>query len=414
MKTPKLIRAFQKHQHWFRTSQKILETLKDARNGGPIASTLAGLSIFGQVVDTIFPGESGWQILRQRGYQDTNYSIGGFLCEIMMQSDLPTTILPVSLTSQVIMWENEKMGVAAVYHGGEYGDGPYLKNSDEKAFINLLQEIIWKNSNDLMMSANQGWFWRGARKFHLTPMQTPGPYIGKKQPEDYATRIAKYGNTPRTILLRGPTGIGKSVLARHIANSLKKGSAQTLKIAATTLKACQFDEVIALAQFFQPSVLLLDDLDLSNTEKTEEFLTILEALRAPDCLVIVTMMSPTNKNKEPEMGDWHFEGMRPGRIDEIFTLYLPDNTEREAILRHYCDQFKMKTPATRVFKKIIKETEGLSGAYLGEVIRRLHIHGLKEWQTEVLNVRRTSPKPGEDIPEKTKATDENIEHPSPV
>jgi len=86
MKAPDWVRTFQKHQDWFKTSQKILETLKDARNGGPVASILAGLSIFGQVVDTMFPGESGWQILRQRGYRDTNYSIGGFLCEIMMQS----------------------------------------------------------------------------------------------------------------------------------------------------------------------------------------------------------------------------------------------------------------------------------------------------------------------------------------
>ena len=400
MKAPDWIRTFQKHQHWFRASQKILETLKDARHGGPVATTLAGLSIFGQVVDTMFPGESGWQILRQRGYRDTNFSIGGFLCEIMMQSDLPAIVLPVGLSSQVVMWETEDAGVAAVYHGGEYGDGPFLRDGDEAAFVALLQRIIWENGNDLMLSANKGYFWRGARKFRLTPMPEPGPYIGKKQPEDFAARIAKYGDTPRTVLLRGPTGIGKSVLARHIAKVMGKGSTRTLKIAASILKACRFDEVIALARFFQPSVLLLDDLDLSDKSNTEEFLTMLEALRAPDCLVIVTMMAPTERDKEPEMGDWHFDGMRPGRIDEIFTFYLPDAEEREAILRHYFDTFGMVVPKKATLKKIVEATEELSGAYLSEVARRIHVHGLEEWEGEILNVRRTAPKPGKAEEEK--------------
>jgi len=94
------------------------------------------------------------------------------------------------------------------------------------------------------------------------------------------------------------------------------------------------------------------------------------------------------------MGDWHFDGMRPGRIDEIFTFYLPDEEDREAILRHYFDRFGMKAPKRATIRKIVEATDGLSGAYLGEVARRIDVHGLAEWEEEILNVMRTAPKPG--------------------
>ena len=210
------------------------------------------------------------------------------------------------------------------------------------------------------------------------------------------------------------TGSGKSPATRHIARLMGRESARTLKVAGSVLRACGFDEMISLVKFFQPSVLLLDDLELGNEQRTEEFLTILEALRAPDCLVIVTMMTPTDQKKKPKMGDYHFGGMRPGRIDEVFTFFLPDADDRDAILQYYYSQMDVPNVAANTQKAIVRATSGLSGAYLGEVARRIKIHGIKEWRAEVENVRLAAPDPsaesegtgnkavsGGDMPEKS-------------
>lgn len=395
MKPPVILKKLQSQKQWFKAAQEILQILWQSRDGGTIAKAVAGFSILGNVLNTVFPGESAWNYLHQKGYRETDYPIGGFLCELMMRSGLSMITLPAGLTSEINIWETEKNGIAAVYYGGEYGDGPFLKNADEKFLIETLREVVWnQNGNDLMLSAsNKGYFWRGSKKFRLTPMQGYGPYIGKKKPEDFAKRLRKYGSSPRTILLRGPTGIGKSVLARHIAKMMGKKSARTLKVAGSVLKSCGFDEMISLVKFFQPSVLLLDDLELGSEERAEEFLTILEALRAPDCLVIVTMMIPTDSKKKPEMGDYYFSGMRPGRIDEVFTFFLPDAEDRDIILKHYYSEMGIRSIQARTQKAIVKATNGLSGAYLGEVARRIKIHGVKGWKSEVENVRLTAPNP---------------------
>jgi hypothetical protein len=408
MEPPIFVRRIQQYTPWFKAAKEILEALKEARDGGSVSKALAGLSIFGTALNTLFPGDSPWQILRQRGLRNTDYSIGGFLCELLLRSELPMTVLPVGLTSQIILWETESgghPGVAAVYHSGEYGEGPYIQNGDEEGFIELLQDIVWTNGSDLMIStvsSGNRWFWRGAGKFRLNRMPEPGPYISTKQPQDYVDRIFKYGNVPRTVLLRGPTGIGKSVLARHIARQSGKGSTRTLKIAANTLKACRFDEVLAFVRFLQPSVLLLDDLQLDDKKHTEDFLTMLEALRAPDCLVIATMMAPTDRTKKPQMGDWHFEGMRPGRIDETFTFYLPDAKDRDLVLRHYYKLFGVADPKPQTQKAIVRATRNLSGAYLAEVARRLQVHGVESWREEIQNVCLTAPNPEKDKEEEEK------------
>jgi len=167
-----------------------------------------------------------------------------------------------------------------------------------------------------------------------------------------------------------------------------------MKLASSLLTGISHNRLLALVRYLEPTVLLLDDLDLSNRQNTETFLTILEVLRSPGCLVVVTMMTdPEHVETEPEKGSWHFPGMRPDRIDEMYTLHLPIEKERYLILKEYLKDVPHKK---KILKKVAAMTEGLSGAYLMEVARRLTTFGFDNWEDEVNHILWTAPFPEEE------------------
>lgn len=402
-KFTRTIEFIQRNKRVFQAAKETLQVVSQAREGGLGSKMLAGMSVTGFLFDLAFPGEGPWDTVNNQGYKSLDLSIGGFIGEVLRDSDLPRTILSFGMTEQLMLFEHEKGSVAVCYSGGQYSWGPQTRPGGEAPLAAILQEMMWSKSNSLMLSVDTANLnaWKGTGKFYLLPMAQPGPYIGKTSPKILAERLRKYGKTPRTVLLRGPTGVGKSVMARHLAGELADGNARTLKIAASVVNKCNFDEILAFVRLLQPTILLLDDLALDVPEKTEGFLTLLEAVRDPNCLIIVTMMTNVERSKKPNPGDWHFPGMRPGRIDEIFTFYLPTKKERDQILRHYLSESRTKLPDEKTWKQIIKATKGLSGAYLSEVARRLSVHGMDMWESEIANVKLTAPVFGEGAPEPT-------------
>jgi ATP-dependent 26S proteasome regulatory subunit len=85
--------------------------------------------------------------------------------------------------------------------------------------------------------------------------------------------------------------------------------------------------------------------------------------------------------------------MRPGRIDEIFPLTLPNADNRLQILSYYASKcgFSEILANPKILKKIVKKTDGLTGAYLRSVIDRLDAHGLELWEDEINHVLLTAP-----------------------
>lgn len=393
---PRAVQFIKKKGKWIKAASKLLEISHAAKDGGPLTRVLGGVVAVGEMAEIFYPPDSPWSYFSNRGYEAINTQIDGFLCELLLNSRMDRHIVAATLTDQAYLFVHEDITIGAIYSGGKYSNGPYLLNGNYEDIIDVLREIVWEGGRDIMLSAkkDESYSWRASNKYSIGTTPEPGPYLGvRHDPKKFAERLAKYGREPRSVLLRGTTGVGKSVFARHVAKHSAKESAKTLKIASSVLARCSFQEVIAMVQLFQPTVLLLDDLSLDDAAKTESFLAMLEALRDPDCLVIATVMTDKadDPDKEPEMGDWHFPGMRPGRIDEILTFYLPNTEERNLILRHYLG-LDLDVPIID-WEKILESTSGLSGAYLGEVARRLKVHGYNAWEEEIESVKRASPKP---------------------
>lgn len=382
-------------------ADRSLRALYYARDGNPVRMIAAGASITADVVSRTFPETSMEEDLRQRGYHLVDTPIGGLLCDILTQNGTPSGVLEKGHRETAKIWEHRKEGAAAVYYSDEYHAGPYVLGGDESFLLDAVMRQVWSKGTDLMLTTNPDTNIRkGSKRFALVPIPDPGPYIGNPGPEYYAERLARYGNRPRTLLLKGPSGIGKSVLARHISTLSASGSSRTLKIAGNALSAFGSAELRDIARFLQPSVMLLDDLNISDdnvrgrrngTSLIDELLDVLEALRVEGCLVIATMMVDTNSKADIYRGDNYVEGMRPGRIDEVITMFAPNDKEREDILRYYYELFTIDDVDPEVHKQIVKLTEGLTGAYLREVAERLKVHGTAKLVQEIEAVLQAAP-----------------------
>lgn len=138
-------------------------------------------------------------------------------------------------------------------------------------------------------------------------------------------------------------------------------------------------------------MLIIDDANLAQKENLQEFLSLLEGIRDPNCLVIATMMIPSAEASKPqERSSVYLPGMRPGRIDEIITLPSPDEEDREMVLALYCEREGLSIePAC--LRAIAKASEGLTGAYLGHLIERIGARGQDHWEQELQKVMCSAP-----------------------
>jgi plasmid stabilization system protein ParE len=381
--------GFRKYDRWSQFAGMVLDKLHRAREGGSLSKIVAGVSIAGAVMEECFSEQAISETLRARRYTGTSCHIGGFLCDLLLGADLPVEIRRYANSHEELrLWESPSGGVAAVVDQGAPCDGPFVRDGDISYLKELLYRIAWGQDSDIMLVSDPiKHTYRGSERFRIEAIPDPGPYIGTISVERLAERLSRYGSEPRTVLIQGPSGVGKSVLARHISRAIARGSARTLKIASGAARACDSLELRLLVEFLQPTVLLLDDLQFSR-HGNDDVLDVFESLRIPGCVTIATMMR--EMRPRPSMGDSYYEGMRPGRLDELIVISRPDKRNRDMILRYYYRQFGV-APDPEVREEILEATRGLSGAYLRELARRLQVHGVSDWEHEVQQLWRCAP-----------------------
>jgi len=403
-KIPGWVKIYRRNHVWFKSASETLELLWQARGGGALASTLAGVTAVGKLIDSLYPAEGSWEKIQSLGLIEMDYAVGGYLCDVLIKSNLPKHLVSATLSSQAWVWFDEDGApfVGCIYSGNQFLDGPFIAPGKEARFLDLIRETIWANHTELIFSSvkHEAHHWKSSGKFRTEPMGKLSEYLGSKPVKWYVDRLKKYSTGPRTIMFAGPTGIGKSILARHIGANISNNQ-HTLKISSEVLQEIRSDELLSIVKTLQPTVLLLDDLNLKEEKNTQKFLAVLESLREPNSLVIVTLMtSHKEKPKQPKRGVWHFPGMRPDRIDEIFVLGLPEEEERVRLLKHYASKFGLVL-TSNLLSDLKKITEDLSGAYIMELVRRISVHGIESWKEEAENILLVAPNPNgeEETPE---------------
>ncbi|MGI8727927.1 MAG: AAA family ATPase [Solirubrobacterales bacterium] len=190
-------------------------------------------------------------------------------------------------------------------------------------------------------------------------------------------RFAALGaRPPRGILLSGPPGCGKTLLARAVAG---EANAAFFSVAASEFVevyvgqgAARVRDLFAEARAVAPAIVFLDEVDAIGAhrgtsagggagEREQTLNQILTELDGFDAATAVTVMAATNR---PDLLDAALT--RPGRFDRHVAVALPDRAGRRAILALHAAGKPLATDVD--VDAVAGLTRGFSGADLANVL----------------------------------------------
>jgi len=198
-------------------------------------------------------------------------------------------------------------------------------------------------------------------------------------PVEFPEKFLKFGMSPsRGVLFYGPPGTGKTLLAKAIANECQ---ANFISIKGPQLLTMWFGESEAnvrdlfdKARAAAPCVLFFDELDSVAKARGG---SVGDAGGAADRVInqILTEMDGMGSKKNifiigatnrPDIIDPAI--LRPGRLDQLIYIPLPDEPSRLAILKSCLRKSPLAKDVSLEY--IAKVTQGFSGADLTEICQR--------------------------------------------
>ena len=174
---------------------------------------------------------------------------------------------------------------------------------------------------------------------------------------------------PKGILLVGPPGCGKTLLAKAVANHTE---ATFIRMVGSELAQKYIGEggrmvreLFSLAKEKAPSIIFLDEIDAIGAKRLDgstsgdrevqrTLMQLLAELDGFDVLENVKIIAATNR---PDILDEAL--LRPGRFDRAIEIPIPDEVGRMAIFKLNID--KMSTKKIQL-KQVVDKTNGFSGA----------------------------------------------------
>jgi transitional endoplasmic reticulum ATPase len=225
------------------------------------------------------------------------------------------------------------------------------------------------------------------------PMKYPGLYdkLGHKM--------------PRGILLHGPSGTGKTLLAKAVATQSEanfisvRGPELLSKWVGESERGIR--EIFKRARQSAPCVVFFDEIDSiapirgagGETAVTERVVSqLLTELDGMENMHGVIVLAATNRADmiDPAL-------LRPGRFDKIIQIPLPDKESRKSILKINAEKIPTVTEASDPkhidFEKLSEITDGLSGADTASIANTavsLVIHEFLDSHPDVKDIEKTT------------------------
>lgn len=212
---------------------------------------------------------------------------------------------------------------------------------------------------------------------------------------DFLKNPAKYrkigARTPKGVLLFGPSGVGKTLLARAVAGEanvpfFSMAGSEFMEM-LVGIGASRVRDLFSQAKASAPSIIFIDEIDAIGRQRgrglmgghDEREQTLNQILVEMDGFTPndnVLVMAATNRGDllDPAL-------LRPGRFDRRVTLDMPDKEGRLAILTIHAKGKKFGKDID--WKKIADRTVGFSGADLENMLNEAAIQAARNGKNAI-------------------------------
>jgi cell division protease FtsH len=282
-----------------------------------------------------------------------------------MLGDILSVVLTIGLPVLLILWLFKKQGGGA--GGGMFGFG----KSTAKLFIKGKQSLTFKDVAGVEEAKND--------------LVEVVDFL--KHPEKYHKMGAR---APKGVLLVGPSGVGKTLLAKAVAGEAgvpfySMAGSEFMEM-LVGVGASRVRDLFGTAKKAGKAIIFIDEIDAigrirggmdgGHGEREQTLNQILVEMDGFEANTAVVVLAATNRGDllDPAL-------LRPGRFDRRVVLELPDLEARQEILKIHAKGKPFEDDVN--WELVAKSTVGFSGAELENMLNEAAIGAARVNKTKI-------------------------------